>query len=116
MKVLSVVMAFLLFSSVLGVASAFEVQERSHQLGEMFGVPCGFCCFACPPWALRACALVSCFQAVISDICALFISTVVRYVSLYIIPMIYDLVDTVLPLTPERSFGYIVLVLSCLKG
>lgn len=116
MKVLSVVIALVLFSSMFGIAGAFEAEEKPYLLGEFVGMPFGLCCFVSPPWVIRACALISCFQVVIGDVCALLVRTVTRYVSLYMIPSVYDFVDTVLPMSPERSFAYIIFVLSCLKG
>lgn len=126
MKFLSAVIALALFSSMFGIAGAFEVQEKPYLLGKVVGVPGGcMSALSCLPceislfcpvcWPLL-CLFMCGYQYIIRDIYALLVRTVTRYVSLYMIPSVYDLVDTVLPFSPEQSFVYIVAVLSCLKG
>jgi len=126
MKVLSAVIALALFSSMFGIAGAFETQEKPYLLGKVVGVPGGcMSALSCLPceislfcpvcWPLL-CLFMCSYQYIIRDILSLCLSTVMRYVSLYMIPSVYDLVDTVLPFSPEQSFVYIVAVLSCLKG
>ncbi len=111
---LPLILSFALLSSA-GV-SALEVDEEVYRWGEVLGTPLGCICFIIPPWFSRVCLPICCFQSICADILSLIMNAVVKYVSLFLIPSFYDLVNSVFSSNPERAFDLISTLLSFIKG
>jgi hypothetical protein len=105
---------FMLVSAVAGV-NALEVNEGAHMVGELVGTPVGLLMFLCLPCILRV-PLLFIFQPIIFDSLALFMNTLVKYLTVFSVTSFYDFVGSVSPADPDRIFSPASTVLSIVKG